>query len=174
MENASKDREGEEDRRAGSTVSELVDNCISDAIRHPILQTQLYVGVSNLAYIDQNAIAVAKHPHNHTIPTPAPSPTTSKVHPNTILPNRLPWFGAFFCVSCCPCALQLSAPQLYPLGQQPPPSPAGQSAHPFAQLSPPVVAAATVASLPWMIVVVSCAGQDVVSQFRSTRQQPPR
>jgi hypothetical protein len=76
-------------------------------------------------------------------------------------------------------AVQL-LPHAYPLGQHPPPAEAAQLTQPVAQvpLSEAVVAAlpvgtAMVMPSELMTVVDDVAGQDVVSQFRPTRQHPP-
>lgn len=85
------------------------------------------------------------------------------------------------------------APHAKPEGQQPPPSPAPQANQPLAQLpwvsvvvaaeaAAVVVSGAVVALPPATIVrpdvtimeVDAEAGQDVVSQFLPTLQQPPR
>jgi hypothetical protein len=74
---------------------------------------------------------------------------------------------------------QLAVPHPYPLGQQFPPRLAEQESHPEAQLPVglAVVAAAptgtTIVTPELIIVVEDVAGQEVVSQFRPVRQQPP-
>lgn len=120
------------------------------------------------------SVDAPSRPYKKSIPAPAKIPTAPSIQPKSRLSNPVASLGCIFCVLSCPLALQLSVPHEYPLGQHPPPSPDGQRAHPFAQLPPPVVAAATVASPPLTTVVASCGGHDVVSQFRSTRQHPPR
>lgn len=79
-------------------------------------------------------------------------------------------------------AVQL-CPHTYPLGQQPPPSFAAQVSHPWAQLPVPRSGPADPISGPvgatitmpfvFATVVEAEAGQDVKSQSRPTRQQPP-
>lgn len=76
-------------------------------------------------------------------------------------------------------AVQL-LPHAYPLGQHPPPAEAAQLNQPVAQepLSEAAVAALPVGTAIVMLSLViiavdAVAGQDVVSQFRPTRQHPP-
>ena len=74
---------------------------------------------------------------------------------------------------------QLVSPQLYPLGQQLPPTLDAQLNHPVAQLPVGLVTMAadptgtTTVTPLLMIVVDEMAGHDVVSQFLPVRQHPP-
>lgn len=100
------------------------------------------------------------------------------------IPNLPPKLGCSFTTVAVAVpeldAVQL-LPQIYPLGQHPPPAEAAQLNHPVAH--EPLLSWAVVAALPvgraivtpsvLMIVVDEVAGQDVVSQLRPVRQHPP-
>ena len=137
------------------------------------------------------------------MPTPHARPAVRKVHPQ-ILTFAPAFAGACFPTVPAPLtlAVQLS-PQIYPLGQHPPPWPAAQLYHPVAQLPPccaalvaVVVRAVTVAAAPTLLLesafateapagaaivtplltttVRDTGGHDVVSQFLPTLQHPPK
>jgi len=117
-------------------------------------------------------------PYNQTMPTPATRPTPKKLQAHPITEALL---GASFPVPLSPLTVaeQLLAPHTYPEGQHPPPTDTGQDAQPFAQepwvaAASPVVVAGTTTVAPELTAVLSDVGQEVVSQFRPTRQQPPR
>jgi hypothetical protein len=95
----------------------------------------------------------------------------------------VPAFGLAFCataVELAPTDEQLAVPHSKPLGQQFPPTLAGQLDQPVAQAPVGVVTVAadptgTTIVTPLLIMVVeSIGGQDVVSQSLPVRQQPPR
>lgn len=134
-----------------------------------------------------------------TIQTPLTTPRRSNPKPTPLSTATL---GASFPTLLCPDTVAVQeAPQTNPLGQQPPPSACPQPYHPLAQFplgpvvllggeDPPgvvvdvyVITPTEVAPLPPATIVrplltttevLASAGQDVVSQFLPTRQQPPR
>lgn len=101
----------------------------------------------------------------------------------------MPWFsGGIFPtvpVTALPPApvavpVHLVSPQTNPFGQQPPPAFAAQLVQPFAHLplavpEAGVTSAGTtiVAPLEFTMVMDEIDGQEVVSQLRPVRQQPP-
>lgn len=107
------------------------------------------------------------------------APTIQNPTPKT--PALVAALGASLSTFPCPetVAVQL-APQTKPDGQHPPPTLAPHVCQPVLQV-PEGAAAALDAGVPAMIVrllvvttpTVADGGQEVVSQFRPTRQQPP-
>jgi hypothetical protein len=97
--------------------------------------------------------------------------------PRLAAPSKPPSFGSVL-VEVAVILVQLSEPQLHPLGQQSPPRLTAQLVHPVAQLAEAVVVAApvnatTIVTPELTIVVEAAEGQLVVAQSLPVRQHPP-
>lgn len=97
--------------------------------------------------------------------------------PKLAAPSRPPSFGSVL-VEVAVILVQLSVPQLHPLGQQSPPKLTAQLVQPVAQLAEAVVVAApvnatTIVTPELTIVAEAVEGQLVVAQSLPVRQHPP-
>src|SRR5256885_6398637 len=108
---------------------------------------------------------------------PAANPVTSCLLPELAPPSNASSFGSVL-VEVAPTLVQLSVPQLQPLGQQFPPKLTAQLVQPVAQLAEALVVAApvngtTIVTPELTIVVEAVDGQLVVAQSLPMRQHPP-